>query len=286
MNTRKAFTLIELLVVVAIIALLIALLLPSLGRAREQAKLVKCATNMKAIYTAIASYAAQNSDTVVEGGAFYRNDVAAVPPAAPGKGCALLCFPEALWLDGDVTTYQNPYTTGSGHFPIMQQKKSVFYCPNADKSVQYGQSGAGYDGYGLNYYNRSRMMDTYSTDGSGNCGTIDGALPNGNEWVVIKKLGRLRPTKILGYEGYYTAGAGGNGNGQYWVYNRHLAATTTQATTVTKYRGVSNYMFCDGHVESNGVYYTQYPSAVRTAGMAQETAESLSPWGGDPPYPY
>lgn len=54
---RKAFTLIELLVVVAIIALLISILLPSLSRARELSKRLVCASNVKGMGTAFKIYA-------------------------------------------------------------------------------------------------------------------------------------------------------------------------------------------------------------------------------------
>ena len=60
----RAFTLIELLVVVAIIAILIAILLPSLNRARETTKRTVCAANLKAQGSAVAIYAAQFSDYV------------------------------------------------------------------------------------------------------------------------------------------------------------------------------------------------------------------------------
>ena len=58
----KGFTLIELLVVVAIIALLIAILLPSLGRAREQANRSTCAANLRGISQSMAVYASENND--------------------------------------------------------------------------------------------------------------------------------------------------------------------------------------------------------------------------------
>ena len=56
----RGFTLIELLVVVAIIALLISILLPSLVRAREQARRVVCGTNLRSVGTASLQYSEVN----------------------------------------------------------------------------------------------------------------------------------------------------------------------------------------------------------------------------------
>jgi prepilin-type N-terminal cleavage/methylation domain-containing protein len=59
---RRGFTLIELLVVVAIIAMLIAILLPALGRAKEQARVAKCLANERSIILAATTYAADSKD--------------------------------------------------------------------------------------------------------------------------------------------------------------------------------------------------------------------------------
>jgi len=61
----KAFTLVELLVVIALIASLLGMLLPALGKARAQARGVVCRHNLRQLVLANTGYAAQNDDYYV-----------------------------------------------------------------------------------------------------------------------------------------------------------------------------------------------------------------------------
>jgi prepilin-type N-terminal cleavage/methylation domain-containing protein len=61
-SSFRAFTIIELLVVVSIIALLVGILLPAIGKARDQAQLSRSQANVKQISTAVTTYAAEFAD--------------------------------------------------------------------------------------------------------------------------------------------------------------------------------------------------------------------------------
>jgi len=73
-STRSGFTLIEMLVVIAIIALLAAILTPSVARSLGAAKSVKCTNNLRQVGVAILSYSLANKGTLPPAG-FYG-----VPP--------------------------------------------------------------------------------------------------------------------------------------------------------------------------------------------------------------
>lgn len=96
MRPARAFTLIELLVVVAIIALLISILLPSLAKARDTAKQTQCLTNLRMMGDAAYFYGQANRDTLVRAESTRMHFVASI---LPGLGQPESV--EKLWNNGN-----------------------------------------------------------------------------------------------------------------------------------------------------------------------------------------
>jgi prepilin-type N-terminal cleavage/methylation domain-containing protein/prepilin-type processing-associated H-X9-DG protein len=85
MSPKKGFTLIELLVVIAIIALLMAILIPTLNRAREQGRRAACLSNLKQLTLAWIVYADDNDDKLVNGDTGEYTDMYSSPSLAFDK---------------------------------------------------------------------------------------------------------------------------------------------------------------------------------------------------------
>ena len=87
-RSGSGFTLVELLVVIAIIALLMAVLLPALGRAREQGKRVVCLYYQRQLAGAWSMYAEDNADKIVNGDAEEYGTWNEPPCTTFGGACA------------------------------------------------------------------------------------------------------------------------------------------------------------------------------------------------------
>ncbi|HNO77587.1 MAG TPA: prepilin-type N-terminal cleavage/methylation domain-containing protein [Phycisphaerae bacterium] len=95
-TNKYGFTLVELLVVVSIIALLISILLPSLKRARDQAKQVVCASQQKQIANALWNYWTENEGHIPE----------VISPMTNGVGAD--GFGDQSISDEDIDPFYNP----------------------------------------------------------------------------------------------------------------------------------------------------------------------------------
>ncbi|MGN6370951.1 MAG: type II secretion system protein [Phycisphaerae bacterium] len=145
-NNRPArgFTLIELLVVVAIIALLISILLPSLGKARDRARLTQCQANIKAVLAGEYTYATDWN----------------------GSGTPFVLDPPSTWA---VNFWEQILQGTIPNGPKYVNSPKVFVCPQLIVNGQYNARPRGGSQIPYNPFNypfRSLNINSYLSSGS------------------------------------------------------------------------------------------------------------------------
>ena len=222
MKTQKGFTLIELLVVISIIALLLSILMPGLQMAKEHARRLSCASNLKSIGVGLMIYAESNDDKLIPNAHYNGNEYnqGIKPGYQPWQSYI-------VGLGESGSDYLKPVQLGKLFSSQIIDVPEVFYCKTAKVSLDERQD-----------------LDYYTGNGSG--GPIVKFMPpdKGYGWGVPSGDGRCRSN--------YT----------YWTWTEtsfvkipgHRAIVADSLVNVPHKKGNKPYganaLFNDGHVKN------------------------------------
>ncbi len=266
---RKAFTLIELLVVVAIIALLMAVLVPALKRAKNQAAAATCLSNMKSMSACWHTYSLENHELMVNG--HVPRGIAASPRH----------WVEAPQVQvGTTYTYTGEKPLNSTKLPREEEilgirrgllypyvdSPDAYHCPADRSSVMFGDKPTAPYGAWWNSYSITGLMNG---ERSRETASFYGGTPDPKSAVKTSEV--ISPgNKVVFLE---------NGDYRGWLMGSWLMNYTTPQWNdpfAIWHGGRSTLGFVDGHAEMHtwedwstnenakfrGTTHAQYPSPL------------------------
>ncbi len=244
---KSAFTLVELLVVIGIIALLLAILLPVLSRARESSRRALCLSNINQLGRAVLLYAHDNKDVLPDAGTG-NNLEAFLSPRAVG-------FP--AWTQINANTYVLP-SIGQLLGKYLARDHRLWICPSAPQNsfIYTGDDPMG--GTALNdqfkpnyvYLAAKEYIPAYPTLGQF---AVKYHVP---EWAVRSVAG-LKTTKLVSLSG--------NDPSQIVLfYDRSPSYHQSRKTDIYKNEHgdyFASYAYLDGHADGRG--YSNWADYMR-----------------------
>jgi prepilin-type N-terminal cleavage/methylation domain-containing protein/prepilin-type processing-associated H-X9-DG protein len=177
-RSARAFTLIELLVVIAIIAILAALLLPTLSRSKVAAQSIACLNNLKQLDLCLHLYVVDNNDYFVP-----NNSIAVInTPSSNVKGLS--------WLpDVDADSEIDPSNIVNGLLFQYNTSLGIYHCP-ADQATLETESGQPLPQLRWRSYNMSQSVNGYPQGDPEYYGIIPA-------WTKFTEIRHPRPSDLF-----------------------------------------------------------------------------------------
>jgi prepilin-type N-terminal cleavage/methylation domain-containing protein/prepilin-type processing-associated H-X9-DG protein len=242
-NRQKAFTLIELLVVIAIIAILAAILFPVFAKAREKARQISCASNLKQLGLAIAQYT-QDYDEQMPG--------KGVQWAAPWGG--------NTWMPWEVMVA--PYVNNGAETASPAQlgqnpPASVWSCPSNPNNTGAAAFDSGSFQYSCDYaanYNTAFNMNQDWSPGDGAFGNTLQPVNDGT-FKTVSLASMVSPANLItlvedNYNPRWPQALLNLCGSDNSTWNVDIVNSSFPCGVFAGHSGFSNYLFADSHVKA------------------------------------
>lgn len=245
---RGAFTLMELLVVMAMIAVLVALLLPAVQQAREAARTTQCRNHLKQLTLALHNYAEVHRELLVPYVVEDQVRLNWLLGTGSAQGQAQFWFGTVNYDEPDPAK-QLDFSSGP-LAPFMETNWQAYQCPNLGagqlESVKFGKPASGY-GYNAEYLSRTTGVDYPPPTYSPSFTTIPLSrrfrdVRQLTQTVVFADAAQVRCTNFADCSAH-------NVFEECWIIE---PPSYNFPTVHYRHNDAANIAFLDGHVETRG----------------------------------